>query len=68
MTSVLLPRGYRLGLDPDLLRLTRPDGTEAAVFSADGATAAEIQKTAWADDRTGAVEPPKNGRSRDLHA
>ncbi len=44
-----LPPGYRLREDPDLLVLLRPDGSEAASFSAQGADPLEVIAAAWED-------------------
>jgi hypothetical protein len=44
-----LPPGYRIGEDPDLLVVLRPDGSEVAAFSALGADPLEVIAAAWAD-------------------
>ena len=44
-----LPPGYRLGEDPDILLLLRPDGSVAGAFSAEGADPWEIIAAAWED-------------------
>lgn len=44
-----LPPGYRLGGDPDILLLLRPDGSMVAAFSARGADPAEVFAAAWED-------------------
>ena len=50
MSQLRLPRGYLLEeCDADLLFLRRPDGSEAAVFSARGATREAIEAAAQAD-------------------
>jgi hypothetical protein len=41
-----LPPDYRLGLDPDLLVLRRPDGSTVFVFSARGAVPECVETTA----------------------
>jgi hypothetical protein len=46
-----LPPGYRLRLDPDLLLLCRPDGSEVAAFSARGVLAERLEAVAWEDAR-----------------
>jgi hypothetical protein len=40
-----LPPGYYVELDADLMELHRPDGSLVAVFSARGATQAEVART-----------------------
>ena len=53
-----LPSGYRLDdSDPDILFLRRADGTVAAVFSAQGATAGALEDAAW-EDLKGRAAPP----------
>ena len=44
-----LPPGYRLGLEPDLLVLRRPDGSTVSVYSARGAVP-ECVETAARED------------------
>jgi hypothetical protein len=44
-----LPPGYRLGLDPDLLVLRRPDGSAVSVFSARGAVPGCVETAARED-------------------
>ena len=44
-----LPPGYHVELDADLMELHRPDGSLVAVFSARGATPAEVVRTAEDD-------------------
>jgi hypothetical protein len=46
-----LPEGYRLdeASDPDVVILRREDGSEVAAFSAWGAAAETIERTAWRD-------------------
>lgn len=44
-----LPPGYRLREDADLLVLLRPDGSEAAAFSAQGADPLKVIVAAWED-------------------
>ncbi len=52
-----LPSGYRLDdSDPDILFLRRADGTVAAVFSAQGATAGSVEDAAR-EDLQGRVHP-----------
>ena len=41
-----LPPGYHVELDADLMELRRPDGSPVAVFSARGASPAEVARTA----------------------
>lgn len=47
-----LPTGYRVQMDPDILTLCRPDGTQVAYFSADGAMP-EMVRLAAEEDRSG---------------
>jgi len=43
-----LPSGYTLDeTDPDAIVLRRPDGSEVATFSAVGAGAREVERSAW---------------------
>ena len=45
-----LPSGYTLDeTDPDAKVLRRPDGSEVATFSAVGAGAREVERSAWED-------------------
>jgi hypothetical protein len=45
-----LPSGYTLDeTDPDEIVLRRPDGSEVATFSAVGAGAREVERSAWED-------------------
>jgi hypothetical protein len=44
-----LPPGYRLGLDPDLLVLRRPDGSTVSVFSTRGAVPERVETAARED-------------------
>ena len=44
-----LPPGYSLREDPELLVLLRPDGSEVAAFSAQGADPLEVVAAAWED-------------------
>ena len=44
-----LPPGYHVGLDADLMELRRSDGSPVAVFSARGASPAEVARTAEKD-------------------
>jgi hypothetical protein len=46
-----LPPGYHVELDADLMELHRSDGSLVAVFSARGATPAEVVRTAEEDWR-----------------
>ncbi len=46
-----LPEGYWLEWDPDVLVLRRPDGSEVAAFSAEGARPGEIERAAREDYR-----------------
>ncbi len=48
---MVLPPGYRLDIDADLLILRRADGSMAATFSALGADPAEVGKAAQEDYR-----------------
>jgi len=48
---MVLPPGYRVGMDPDVLVLLRADGSLVAAFSAPGADPAEIEKEALRDYR-----------------
>lgn len=52
-----LPPGYRLGNDPDILLLLRPDGSVVAAFSARGADPPEVIAAAWEDYEEG----PRSG-------
>jgi len=54
--KILLPPGYRLERDADLLELRRTDGSLVAAFSARGASPAAVVREAEEDHR-------KNGRS-----
>ena len=49
--GVVLPPGYRLWLDPDLLVLPRDDGSTVAAFSALGADPEEVERAAREDYR-----------------
>ena len=51
-----LPPGYHVEMDADLMELRRSDGSLVAVFSARGATPAEVTRTAVEEYR-------KNGKS-----
>ncbi len=44
-----MPPGYRMGGDPDLLVVLRPDGSEVAAFSALVADPLEVIAAAWED-------------------
>jgi hypothetical protein len=45
-----LPSGYTLDeTDPAAIVLRRPDGSEVAAFSAVGAGAREVERSAWED-------------------
>ena len=47
----MLPPGYRLRLDPDVLVLGRADGSTVAAFSALGADPREVEREAREDYR-----------------
>jgi len=49
--KLTLPPGYHVELDADLMKLHRPDGSLVAVFSARGATPAEVARTTEEDYR-----------------
>jgi hypothetical protein len=49
--GVVLPPGYRLQLDPDVLALRRADGSTVAAFSALGADLREVEREAREDYR-----------------
>lgn len=47
-----LPEGYNVKWDNDFLKLLRPNGSEAAIFTEHGAHE-EIMRSAWEDLRNG---------------
>ena len=49
--GVVLPPGYRLQVDPDVLILSRADGSTVAAFSALGADPREVEREAEKDYR-----------------
>jgi hypothetical protein len=49
--GAVLPPGYRLELDPDVLVLRRPDGSTVAVFSAVWADPEDVEREAREDYR-----------------
>ncbi len=51
MEELHLPEGYWLEWDPDVLVLRRPDGSEVAAFSAEGARPGEIERAVREDYR-----------------
>jgi hypothetical protein len=46
-----LPPGYKIEHGADVLLLRREGGSVVAAFSAGGATAKEVERTAWEDHR-----------------
>jgi hypothetical protein len=48
-TYVHLPPGYRAHLDPDVLVLSRADGSRVTLFSSRGFVAEVVEQAAWED-------------------
>jgi hypothetical protein len=42
-----LPPGYHAQLNPDVLILTRADGSQVALFSSRGFVAEDVERAAW---------------------
>jgi hypothetical protein len=51
-----LPPGYHAHLDPDVLVLSRADGSRVALFSSRGFVAKVVEQAAW-EDYGGVVVP-----------
>jgi hypothetical protein len=49
--KLLLPPGYAIEHGADVLLLRREGGSVVAAFSARGATAKEVKRTAWDDHK-----------------
>ena len=49
--ELLLPPGYAIEHGADVLLLRREGGSVVAAFSAGGATAKEVKRTAWDDHK-----------------
>jgi hypothetical protein len=49
--ELLLPPGYAIEHGADVLLLRREGGSVVAAFSARGATAKEVKRTAWDDHK-----------------
>jgi hypothetical protein len=49
LNGLVLPFGYYVELESDLLFLRRPDGTLVAAFSARGVDPYEVEWTVWKD-------------------
>jgi hypothetical protein len=49
--ELLLPPGYTIERDADVLLVRREGGSVVAAFSARGATSEEVKRTAWDDHK-----------------